>query len=121
MNHDKWRWLYKIKNAVRMAKSQCDTGKESLRVQAEKFLSGRTSVMSLDDRFSLMVQGKRFLPEHISVPLVKKLRDRIHRETGLEMLSSFVVLTPFACADTRRALKEYIGQKLMSLDGLPSA
>ena len=77
--------------------------------------------MSLDDQFNLLVQGKRYLPEHISVPLVKKLRERIHRETGLEMLSSFVVRTPFPCADTRRALKEYIGQKLMSLEGLPSA
>ena len=68
VNHDKWRWLYKIKNAVRMAKSQCDTGKESLRVQAEKFLSDRRSMMSLDDQFSLMVHGKRFLPEYLCPP-----------------------------------------------------
>ena len=119
--HDKSRWLYKIKSAVKMAKSNCDSGQTSLRSLAEKFLGHQRCVMSLQDQFNLLVQGKRFLPKHISVPTVKKLRERIHRETGLEMLASFVVRTPFPCLDTRRALKEYIGQKLMSLDGWPSA
>ena len=87
LNHDKWPWLYRIKNAVKMAKSGGETQSESLRARAGKFLQDRSSIMPLHDQFDLLLRGKKFLPEHVATPLVKKLEDRIARETGLRALS----------------------------------
>ena len=92
-----------------------------MRQRAEKFLQDRRSILPLQDQFELLLRGKRYLPEHIATPLVPKLRNRIERETGLRILSQFVVKTPFPSTDIRKTPKEYLARKLLTLPGVPTA
>ena len=118
--NERWRWLYKIKNAAKLIQSHQPQRVETLRERADKYLRGLRSNLTVEQKMILLLDSKTHLPHDIAGPTAVKIRAQIKRDTGYRLPPALVLKIPLLRQDHRSVIADLVLAKLRHSPTVPS-
>ena len=110
--NEKWRWLYTIKNALKLHGHSATAPTGTLRQWADKYVRGLRSNLTLDQKLSLLLDTQRYLDHGISSQVSRKVRAQIQRDTGHALPPALVLRLPLRDSKQRRFIFETLIEQL---------
>ena len=119
--NERWRWLFKIKSAIKLAQTNQPHDASSLRTPATQYLQGLRSNLSLEQKLMSMLDARRYLPHEVAGPLATKVRAHITRDTGYKIPPVMVLRIPLLRRDQRSFIADLVLTELRAISSIPVA
>ena len=117
LREEKWAWLVKLK----CWRKEAEGGQPTLQQRAQKFVQSLRSDMTVEEKFGLICDAKKFLDPDLARQVYDKAREHIRRDTGVQIIPSLVFKVPCLTPSLKQTLSRALKDTLLSSPNIPPA